>query len=110
MNKLCIQYGSTLQGRVVAARDLLNITKNTPIMVNDSIILFPTKSIRHIDCMYINYFEVEALMKRDKGCVITFKDCQKLELGVSYEKMKNRLALCERFSFILKNEKKVFTL
>lgn len=65
LDKVCIRYGSSFQGRKEATKNLLKYNK-TPIVIKpNEIFAFPTKSIDHPECVWIfnHRFEVEEVEK-----------------------------------------------
>lgn len=56
MNRWCLYNGATLQGRVQAARWLLQRERLVPVHVHTELLLIPTRSMRDYDCVLFNYF------------------------------------------------------
>jgi len=54
---LCIKAGSTLNGRMVAFREIVGITQKPAILLSESdrTLLMPTKALNNKDCFLINY-------------------------------------------------------
>lgn len=92
INDLCIKNLSTIEGREKAAKKLLNITSNLPVYVNEEIILFPTKSIRNYDCVYLNFHKILTLKKQDNiSSKVIFDDLSEVVVGISLKKLKRQL-------------------
>lgn len=54
IDKACMLYASTYEGRVKATRHNLKQHKKTPILIsNDGIAAYPTKSPFHPDCVWV---------------------------------------------------------
>lgn len=60
INDSCKYYGANYKGRIEAANEFLNTKYKNPIIINanNSLILFPTSSIRNDDVMFINYKKI----------------------------------------------------
>ncbi|MBB5183886.1 competence protein ComK [Catenisphaera adipataccumulans] len=74
LNQLCLEHGSTLEGRKAAFRYKIKQRKFTPIYVSTSMIYFPIESTRHASCKWVNYAEIEDVDYKEKRCTIRFKD------------------------------------
>ncbi|MBO0603758.1 competence protein ComK [Sporosarcina sp. E16_3] len=84
LNKACINYYSTWQGRTNVAKNLLNYSKKPPfIIVPNEIGVFPTKSSDSPDCVFIfnHYISVEEVAKGQS--VITFMPGISITVNVS---------------------------
>ncbi len=59
----CRFYFSTFEGRMEAARELLNITQMVPICISErtKIYLFPTCSPRNEECMWLNPVHIKGI-------------------------------------------------
>ncbi|AIO18707.1 ComK protein [Candidatus Izimaplasma bacterium HR1] len=103
INDQCIKNLSTFEGREQAARIILNLKSNLPIYVNDEIILFPTKSMRNYDCIYVNYHKVLSFRESLNGFTkIIFSDLTEIEVDASLVKIKRQLLRAQTI-FELKN-------
>lgn len=75
LNKACIRYASTMEGRMHAIREFMKYSKKTPILIEPSEIgAFPTISYQNIECVWLfnHHFEIEALGKRKSK--VTFRN------------------------------------
>jgi len=73
LNKACINYFSTWQGRTEAATNLLNYSKKPPfIIVPNEIGVFPTTSIKSPDCVFIFNHHISVYEVAKGQSVITF--------------------------------------
>lgn len=100
IDELCIQNLSTFKGRSDAAKRVLQCTTNLPIYVNESILLFPTKSIRNMDCVYINFYRVLSVQKVTlNSSKIIFDDLTEMHIQTSHKKLQNQMlrsqTICE---------------
>ncbi len=82
LNKLCLQSGSSLQGRLDFGKYLLNTTK-IPIYINKDIILFPTESIRRYNSVLINYKNIISYNEIDDFIRVVFKDLREIYVNIS---------------------------
>lgn len=54
LNNACVRYASTLEGRIHAAKLMLNYMHKTPVIIAPNIIgAFPTTSYKNVDCVWI---------------------------------------------------------
>lgn len=91
INELCIKHLSTFDGRRISASKLLGETSNIPIYVNHKIVLYPTKSIRCYDTVYINFNEVLSIKKGKNGSLsLLFNNLSELSLEISYNKIRKQ--------------------
>ncbi len=74
LNKLCLENGSTLQGRKDSYKYLMHQKKFIPILVHETLIYFPTKATKAPDCIWINYFSIDYVVYTKKTCTIYFHD------------------------------------
>ena len=84
LNKACIRYASTMEGRMQATRIFMNYPSKTPVLIEPTAFgAFPTKSYLHAECVWLfnHHFEVEEL---DKGkCLVTFPNGYSITVHVS---------------------------
>ena len=84
LNKACIRYASTMEGRIQATRIFMKYPKKTPILIEPSEIgAFPTMSYQHQECVWLfnHHFDVEEL---DKGkSLVTFRNGTSIIVFVS---------------------------
>ncbi|WP_186321482.1 competence protein ComK [Bacillus sp. FJAT-22090] len=54
LNNACIRYASTLEGRIHAAKVMMNYAHKTPVIIAPNEIgAFPTTSYKNVDCVWI---------------------------------------------------------
>ena len=91
INNLCIENLSTFDGRKRALIKHLNQKNNIPIYVDDKVFLYPTKSLREYDMLFINYFSVLSLRRIDLyTTLLTFNNLDELIVNVSYKRVKKQ--------------------
>lgn len=81
----CIEYGSSLDGRYEYARKVLQSNSKLPvcIMPGQGIFMFPTKSTKKKDCVWIAYYHVERFEQRNSMTYIYFKDNTGMYVNIS---------------------------
>lgn len=100
INQLCIENFSTFDGREQASKAHLKVSSNLPIYVNENLILFPTKSRRNYDCVYVNYHKILSLKDCKNGLSkVIFDDLTEIELETNYSKLST---LYQRANLIFK--------
>lgn len=104
INKLCLKKLSTYDGRRQATAKYLKEKCNIPIYINEDIILYPTKSIRCYDTVFVNFKEVLSIKKVSKGYTsFTFTNLFEIELEVSINKILNQHKRIEKLIYYLKD-------
>ena len=83
LDYLCRSAGSTLQGRLDAARELTMTVQNPPFVVAPELAFLTTKSLANDECMCINAYRIEKVITHDKVCIVRFDTGEELELNIS---------------------------
>ena len=93
MNKSCIFYGSSLNGRLKGSKDLLKCRYKLPIIISESnrLIFFPVNKY-----FWINFNMIESFEKKENHTIITFKNGYKRSIFVSYRVVNNQMLKCSR--------------
>ena len=84
IDKACMHYGSTVEGRRVSASKTLNYSQKTPIVIAPySVGAFPTASYKNDNCVWIfnHPFQVESLA--DGTSLVKFDQGTTLQVNVS---------------------------
>ncbi|QMS84418.1 competence protein ComK [Candidatus Xianfuyuplasma coldseepsis] len=92
INNLALQHGSSLQGRLEAARYILHITQNPPMYINEKVILITTHALRHPKCVVINVQNIYQWHTEADVIEITFISGNSCEVPMSKSLFKKRLA------------------
>ena len=88
INDLCMENLSTYDGRRLAIASLLKQIDNIPIYINKHIFIFPTKSLREYDMLFINYFSILSVKKYDENhTLIIFENLEELVVEASIKKI-----------------------
>lgn len=93
LNKSCIFYGSSLNGRLKGSKDLLKCRYKLPIIISESnrLIFFPVNKY-----FWINFNMIESFKKKEIHTIITFKNGYKRSIFVSYRVVNNQMLKCSR--------------
>lgn len=93
LNKSCIFYGSSLNGRLKGSKDLLKCRYKLPIIIseNNRLIFFPVNKY-----FWINFNMMESFEKKENHTIITFKNGYKRSIFVSYRVVNNQMLKCSR--------------
>ncbi|MDD4243943.1 MAG: competence protein ComK [Bacilli bacterium] len=95
LNELCLSHFTTLKGRLDAIKQRFSFHKNTPIFINEHLILVTVKENNRK--FYLNYFKIAEVKSMDKGkSLIAFVDGSSLILNVSITVLQNRIKSVER--------------
>jgi len=81
----CLAYGVSMEGRIEAAKNVLNINSKVPFAVcpDKAIYMIPTVSAKNKDCAWISYFHIAFYEQRDDKTYIGFTDGTGLFVNVS---------------------------
>ena len=93
LNKSCVFYGSSLNGRLKGSKDLLKCRYKLPIIISESnrLIFFPVNKY-----FWINFNMIESFEKKENHTIITFKNGYKRSIFVSYRVVNNQMLKCSR--------------
>ena len=82
----CLYYGSSMQGRIEAARNVLGPHRKTPVIMDwhADTVFFPTIAKESPDCAWINFSQVYDAKSCDKGTRIHFHSGETIDVTVSY--------------------------
>ena len=99
INRWCLLYGSTYEGRRAACAQHMNIRQKVPILISECSgdIMFPTRNVRSFDCVWINYRAMEKCYGNAMRSKIVFLDGSILELGCDVRILRRECKLCEEY-------------
>ena len=84
MGNACIQFASTIEGRMEATKKLMNYLVKTPVLIDPNEFgAFPTKSYKSVECTWIfnHQFEIEPTGKGKSQ--VTFRNGMTFPVNVS---------------------------
>lgn len=84
IGKACIQFASTIEGRIQATKKLMNYLVKTPVLIDPNEFgAFPTMSYKSVECVWIfnHPFDIEATGKGQSQ--VTFKNGMSFPVNVS---------------------------
>lgn len=107
MEESCEYYGSTINGRIKAAKKILDCPYKTPLLIEESenIIFFPTKSSKDEKCHWINNNYVSRIIKNNNKSKILFTNGEEVELDISKLSLDNQVSRSSRYENILRKRK-----
>ena len=71
---LCQKYLFTFEGYLKSCRVVFNYKYKIPLYISNKIQLIPTKSVKHMDTIWINYAEIKQFMTKNKQLLLIFYD------------------------------------
>ncbi|MFI3284976.1 MAG: competence protein ComK, partial [Erysipelotrichaceae bacterium] len=86
LNQLCLQYGSTLDGRISFFKYWIKVHQKVPIVVsiNHGLILMPLYSIHQKECILLNYTMIKKYRSiNDCQSEVTFYDQTSITIDVN---------------------------
>ncbi len=104
LDSICIQNGSTWEGRRKAAEQNLNVHRRTPILVSErnKDIFFPTKGFKHMECIWINNRAIHKVERRERGSRIVFLDDSSLDILIDIRTIRFSMELCMQYLSLLR--------
>lgn len=88
INDLCMKNLSTYDGRRSAVVSLLKEKNNIPIYIDSSTFLYPTKSLREFDMLFLNYYSILSFRKVDSAnTLFIFRNLEELIVKISINKV-----------------------
>ena len=88
INDLCLKNLSTYDGRRESVVSLLKEKCNIPIYINNSTFLYPTKSLREYDMLFLNYYEILSFRKVDsRKTLFIFNNLSEMIVNISINKV-----------------------
>ncbi|MBP1948812.1 competence protein ComK [Virgibacillus litoralis] len=81
----CLLYGSTLEGRRAAVKDILKINSKVPVPIipGKGVFMLPTSSTKNKDCVWLSFYQIKGYEQRDGQTYIVFNDGTGLYVNTS---------------------------
>lgn len=107
MEDSCNYYGSSYNGRLNAAKKILDSNYKVPILIEESefIVFFPTKSSLLDDCCWINYSFIKKYDTNGKKTTIIFKNNQQIDVDISKLSLENQISRSYKLELISRKRK-----
>ena len=101
----CKYYGSSLQGRIIGARNLIKSRYRIPIMVSErnNILLFPLSGKKNGEVIWFNFGMIKSYEKNGDFVNITFNNGEIRKFMISYVTFNNQILKCSRMLVIYMN-------
>lgn len=100
----CLFFGSSLDGRKSAVKDMLGIEMKVPILIEDSknIIFFPISNCVHKSSIWISYQNLLKYSKVDEfSTMLYFQNNKQLVIDVKYNMIDNQVIRCAKLDTLL---------
>lgn len=110
INDSCLFFGSTLEGRREAVKNILGIDLKVPILIEDTrnIIFFPTANCIHKNAIWISYQNLLKYHKFDEfSTVLCFRNNKQITVNVRYNIIDNQVIRCMKLESLL-NKRRQF--
>ena len=74
----CLYFGSSMRGRIEAARHILGPNRKTPVLVDwqAQTIFFPTTAKEKAECIWINFKQMKTVQKKSGKVQVEFQTGQ----------------------------------
>lgn len=105
LEKLCLAYGSSLEGRLKAMAYLGNSQYKLPLVISDKeeIYYLRTRNFKEKDCILLNYREFSKYKIAGKNTEIIFKGGYRYLLPCDYRIIKRQVFILEQYLNIYRN-------
>lgn len=108
MEGSCKYFGSTFDGRIQGAKDILGAEYKVPIIIEDSnnLVVFPTSSPRSNDCCWISLNRVDNIYRIDNdNTKIVFDNEREIIVPCSFRSIENQFSRASRLKTVLQKRK-----
>ncbi|AUD63549.1 hypothetical protein BK010_08580 [Tenericutes bacterium MO-XQ] len=80
---LCISYLFTLEGYLTACRKVFDYKYKIPVYIADHLQFIPTKSIKQMDVIWINYAEIKRFIVENDMILMIFHDESQIHIKMT---------------------------
>jgi competence transcription factor ComK len=87
LSPYCLEYLTTLKGRIDAIKIKYRIRKNVPLFIDETLNLFPTSDLKDSNNIYLNAYNIKRVYDFQKGTKVEFKSGQELTISQPYSKV-----------------------
>ena len=96
----CIYYGSTLKGRIIGSKNLINSRYKLPIIINDrkNLIFFKIKSKKEV--IWFNFNKIKDYKKYDMFITIDFINNYSKKFMISWSIFNNQILKSSRLLMV----------
>lgn len=110
MEKNCIYYGSSMDGRLKGTDNLIGISYKAPIIIEESnpLVFFPTSSPRLKKCAWISLNNINTYYydKLINKSVVKFMNDETIAFSMSYNILNNQILKANRLEYVIRNRRK----
>lgn len=100
LNESCIYYGSTLKGRIVSCKKIINSYYKVPIIISEkNNLLFFYVNANNI-IYWFNFLNIKEYYKYNNNLMVVFNNEFNLTLNISYSVFHNQILKCSRLLVI----------
>lgn len=100
---LCQRSLFSYESRIATTNKYLNTTTKTPIYINNSLLLIPTKSPRQYDNIWINYKAISNINSINNHTEVVFIQHKTLIINQSTKQFKSKIKICEKLCNYIEN-------
>lgn len=100
----CKFFGSSYSGRHEGTKKLIGISHKAPIIVEEtkSLIYFPTKSPRLVNCAWINLNNIKTYSSKNGKIELEFENNKKMRLNMSFGSFDNQVLRATQLESVLR--------
>ncbi|MEF2292916.1 competence protein [Virgibacillus dokdonensis] len=85
LDNSCLIYGSSLEGRRLAVKDILDSSSKLPVPVipDKGVFMMPTASVKNKNNVWLTYHHIYGFEENKSGTYVTFFDGSGIQLDIS---------------------------
>lgn len=103
LERLSLENGSSLQGRINAFRYLTHTSQKSAVMISEITqdLYFPTVSMQDPECIWIHYNEIVDISGKTNQTNILFTKGISVDIPVSFRTIKLQMKRCQEYLALL---------
>lgn len=101
LDQLCRYHGSTYEGRKNAACSFLHIRQKAPIMISDTVVLFPSAASDETKEVWVNYCRIAQINAFAEQTKVIFHDGSEIMLALPYRSILKQVRRCFHYLYAL---------
>ena len=105
LDNSCKYYGSSLKGRLVGTRNLIDCRYRLPIIISEknNLLFFPLNGKKNGEVIWFNFNSIKSYKKDGNFVSIMFNNGEIKKFMISYTVLNNQIMKCSRMLIIFMN-------
>lgn len=93
---LCEKALCSYESRVTSTKSMFKLYARVPIHIHQELLLFPTKSPRTYENIWVNYCSIFTYEKRGNQVLVFFKNNVSELIDITYKQFKQNMSVCQK--------------